>query len=578
MVKRWGLCLGLLLLAADGFGQGDTGFVPGMLPQIVQGPLLPADRISARRLMVQALGQASRRGDADEVARLNSLLAQEALQRVYWALRAWEGVRDARSGLIPKDPLKGIWNGKDTASDCFPFLLIAASELTPESAPIWVETMKQARKIGGVLPGTICLQPLEVMDDPLRDRIFGGAEYAKDGLLSIYDRLGNGPWLPLMEEMVGAILEQAPVETGRGRIPSGGAEANGDMLQVLPRLYWMTGKAAYLEMAERIAEVYLFDVMPRNNGFPAAAWDFESQRPKSAKFRIRDHGNELIPGLAEVYYLEKKKGLPNAERYRVPIRDFLDRLLTVCRTEDGLWMNEFDARTLEPVSRDVVDNWGYVLNAYRTFDLAEGTNRYAKECRRVMQAVCSRKSIEWEGVKHDGYADTLESMLYQLPYDGDAACREWLDDEMEVMFDRQKTWGFVGGTYLDGNFIRTALLYADYKAGGVKGVPWRNDVRIGACVAGNGEVIRLSVSAGRPWKGELRFDRPRHEEYWNLPQNYPRLNAWPEWYAVVGGKDYVLLNLDSGEKKTVKGADLIKGYPVALDGDEVLRVEVRIVR
>jgi hypothetical protein len=579
VAKRWRRAAvgGLCLIAALSFAQGDTGFVGGMLPQIEQGPLLPADRISARRIVVQALDQAWRRGDRDEVAQLNAILAQEALQRSYWTLKAWEGVRDARTGLIPRDPMKMFWNAKDCGADCFPFLLLAAYELESTGAPQWVEAMREARRLGGVLPKTIGLDPMEVMEDSLRDQIFGAAEYAKDGLVSIQDRLGAGPWLPLIEEMMEAVIDQAPLETKRGRIPAGGAEANGDLLQVLPRLYWMTGKAKYLEMAERIADVYLFDIMPANNGFPAAGWDFSKNEPRLTTFRIRDHGNELIPGFTELYYLEKRKGLPKAAAYRVPIKEFLDRLLTVCRTEDGMWMDEFDTRTLKAKTKDVVDNWGYVLNAYRTFDLAEGTTNYSAECFRVMQAAVRRKSIQWEGVKHDGYADTLESMLYQLPYADDAACRAWVDDEMEVMFDRQKTWGFVGGTYLDGNFIRTALMYADYKTGGVKGVPWRKDLRIGAWVGEGGGAIRLYVSSLTAWKGVLRFDRPRHRDYWNLPQNYPRLNAWPEWYAVVPDAEYTLEYAGTGETRSVKGIELIKGYPVEVDGKTPLRIQVKRV-
>lgn len=578
MVDRlWMVALGAGLLATTAVGQVETGFVPGLLPQIRQGPLLAADRISVRRGVVQALSQAWQRGDRDDVAQLNAILGQEALRRAHWTLKAWEGVRDEKTGLIPRDPMFLIWNGKDTASDCFPFLLIAAHELEPGSVPLWLDTMEQARRLGGVLPKTIRLSPVQVQNDPLRDQIFGAAEYAKDGLLSVCDRLGDGPWLALMEEMMMEVIEQAPVETGRGNIPSAGAEANGDLLQVLPRLYWLTGKTNYLAMAERIADVYLFDIMPNNNGFPAAHWDFVNRRPSRATFRIRDHGNELIPGLTELYYLEKRMGRPKAAEYQGPIQAFLDQLLKVCRTDDGLWYDEFDTRTLKANTTGVADNWGYVLNAYRTLDLAEGTNRYAAECLRIMQAAAKRKSFEWEGVKHDGYADTLESMICQFPREDDPACREWVDDEMEVMFDRQQTWGFVGGTYLDGNFIRTALLYADFKSGGVKGVPWRNDLRVGAWVGEGGKTIRVHVSAMSSWKGVLRFDRPRHREYWRMPENYPRLNAWPEWYAVSADRDYEVVNLETGKKQRLKGAELARGYPVTLDGKNPLRMEVTAV-
>ena len=54
--------------------------------------------------------------------------------------------------------------------------------------------------------------------------------------------------------IVDSIIEQAPVDTPGGRIPSDNVEVNGEMMQVLSRLRFMTGNDAYLDMACRIAE------------------------------------------------------------------------------------------------------------------------------------------------------------------------------------------------------------------------------------------------------------------------------------------------------------------------------------
>jgi len=64
-------------------------------------------------------------------------------------------------------------------------------------------------------------------------------------------------------------------------------EVNGDLLQVLSRMYWFTGKREYLEWAAAIADYYL-----NAQHLPTLALD---------RLRIRDHGCEIISGLCEVY-------------------------------------------------------------------------------------------------------------------------------------------------------------------------------------------------------------------------------------------------------------------------------------
>jgi hypothetical protein len=100
---------------------------------------------------------------------------------------------------------------------------------------------------------------------------------------------------------------------------------------------------------------------------------------------------------------------------------------------------------------------------------------------------------------------------------------------------------------------------------------------VGAWFGAGGKTIRVHVSATSTWKGVLRFDRPRHREFWRMPENYPRLNAWPEWYAVSADRDYEVVNLETGKKQRLKGAELARGYPVTLDGKNPLRMEVTAV-
>ena len=79
----------------------------------------------------------------------------------------------------------------------------------------------------------------------------------KAGLLAITEWLGHCPWTERMLGILDDLWKHAPVETRFGRIASLDTEVNGEMLQVLCRMYWMTGKKQYLEYACRIGDYYL---------------------------------------------------------------------------------------------------------------------------------------------------------------------------------------------------------------------------------------------------------------------------------------------------------------------------------
>lgn len=530
--------------------------------------LLPPDRLSARRHLLAALDKAQQGSDFPQAAFLNSILAQEAFQRAYRTLKAWEKLRDPGTGLVPRGTGFGraFWNASDTASDLFPFLLLGSQYLDGGSEQLWLGVLAKEREICGPMPCTISFRPTRVIPEDGPTAIFGAAEYAKDGLLPVVERSGRGPWFVRLEEIAEHIIGASQVETRFGKIPSSNIEVNGVMLQFLTRLYWATKKTAYLEMAERIGEAYLFEILPNHDYLPPRDWqrDKGDGDLKNRYLRLRDHGNEIIPGLAELYFLEKMQGRPQAGSYRAPLKRFLDTVLEVGRTPDGLWYAMIDPKTRRAVDSRIVDTWGYVLNAYQTFDLAEGTSIYADEIRRTMRAVATRKSFKWEGSSHDGYADAIESMLYLLPWFDLQECRRWVDDEIEVMFHMQLPTGIVSGGYLDGNFIRTALLYATYKTQGATVYPWREDVYVGAAMDRNTKDLYIHLSAAAPWRGALKLDLPRHRTVWGLPVEYPRLNGTPEWFVVEAQKLYVVQNLKTGERSLTRGQTLAKGLEIEL--------------
>lgn len=559
-----------------------AGFLPPSLP-LYQKPIAPPDRVTARRLMVASLHDALARGDYEQAAMLNAVLSQEAFQRAHRALKAWETARDPETGLIPHatSPFYNAWDSEDVAADNFPHLLIASIYLDSDGQSAWLDTLASERAFCGDLACRVDLDTDTIVEQDLDVRIFGTSEYVKDGLLAVAERFGPGPWFDRMSEGVDAILDAAYVETQAGPIPSNGTEANGELLQVLSRLYWATGDERYLQMAERIAEAYLFEVFPNNQGLPADYWDFQAQCPlrederfrpdaesvaQTEPFRLVDHGGEIIPGLTELYFVERAQNRPRADRYRGPLRQFLDRIIVTGRTDEGLWYNSVNVETLVPFDDNLADTWGYILNGYQTFDLAEGTDRYAAEIERAMRAAATKRSINWEGNLQDGYADAIESMLYLLPWFDISECRQWVDDEIEVLFLKQRDDGFVEGWYLDGNFVRTALMYAQYKTQGVMLDLWQEDVRVGAALDCGDGVLYVHLAAEGNWQGRLRFDTPRHRTFWRMPTEYPRLNGSPEWYVVEPEAMYRVTNLDTGDVWTHSGQELAEGLPVTLGG------------
>jgi hypothetical protein len=76
--------------------------------------------------------------------------------------------------------------------------------------------------------------------------------------------------------------------------------------------------------------------------------------------------------------------------------------------------------------------------------------------------------------------------------------------------------------------------------------------------------MAIVVATGEDWNGRLVFDRPRHATNLRLPLNYPRLNEWPEWFAVQAGASYHVGDVLTGRASIVDAAVLSDGLPLAL--------------
>jgi hypothetical protein len=133
---------------------------------------------------------------------------------------------------------------------------------------------------------------------------------------------------------------------------------------------------------------------------------------------------------------------------------------------------------------------------------------------------------------------------------------DWIDSEMGVMLGMQRPDGHIEDWYGEGNFNRTALLYAYMKSQGVRPERWEAGVRIGA--VRDGDRLLLHLDTPRPRR--VQFDFARHRRVLNFAQNYVRLNEFPEWFVVDENRLYRLRSSESASAGDLRlGSELIAG-------------------
>ena len=549
--------------------------------------------VGLRPSLLHTRDHAIARGDLQLAAMLNAGLAQEGLLRARAVHDAWMTRRHPVTKLFPRGPRAAVWNYRDAAADFFGFQLHAALRLRPESLPALRETLAAEDALEP--DGSLC-QPVDYAtgkpsEADTVERMFASSEYVKDGLISVYERFGEDPVGPRMFEVLDAVLAHSTHRSRFGPIPGGGSEVNGNVLQVCSRLSFAADtparRDAYATMAARVADAVTQQMLPACNGLPVRTFDYEQGRAVDNHIKLRDHGNEVMPGLAEAYAMavarrgEGAEWAGRADRWAEPIARMLETALDKGCDANGVPRSEVDTNTLAITDDRPSDNWGYLLNGVLLFTRAAREHGAVPADRldaldaradRVAAAVVTLYGADWEGGLFDGYCDTLESALYVAHYRPSlaGALLPWVDDQIGLLFARQAADGFVGGNYLDGNFIRTSLMYADQKSGGWRVEPFREDVRVGYARASNavgghsgragGDRAVLVVACDRPYTGTLVPDPPRHRQHMKLPWDWPRLNSWPEWCDL----DELTPAEASGLPRTPTPDDLRRGLPVDL--------------
>lgn len=463
-----------------------------------------------------------------EQASANGELAREAFVKCLRFAQGWLQAADAETGLIPRN-LKDspYWNAKDSAADNYPFMVLTARFTDRALFEGRMREMLAAEQ-------RLCNRLDRLPDDwsfetrgfrapeaKLDDLIFGASEYMKDGLIPVTELLGPSPWSERMLGMLDDVWKHGAVGTEVGTLPSASHEVAGDLLQVCSRMYWMTGNDAHRRQAFLLGDYFLLHHPPT----------------EAEQLRLDDHGCEVINGLSEAYFIAAKTDPEKHAQWRGPMHKMLDRILEVARDGNGLFYNLVNPVTGEVKSDELTDNWGYDYNAFAVAAKIDNAPKYCEAVEFVLGNLPKAKDYKWEGGGSDGYADSLEGGLNLINRFPVPEAAEWADHVARLLLDKPRDTGIVEGWHGDGNFARTALMYAFWKSQGAWAEPWRNDLRVGAARGEDGAVY-FTVSSDWPWKGKLRFDIPRHAEHLRMPEDYPRLNQFPEWFTVAEGSEY----------------------------------------
>lgn len=526
--------------------------------------------------------------DAATLAARNGRLATRALVDSNRIMHAWLKRTDAVSGLLPH---RGDFGGRtpdsswvvaNTAADLYPFMVMAARLTEPavyHGAMLDIlrqETLLTTRvgrlsdDVHGGGKGFIRATP------DMDGIIFGSSEYMKDGLIPLTELFGDTPWYHRMEGIAADIIRHAPYESRRGRLPAQTTEINGNMLQVLSRLYFKTGNKAYLDQVLAIADFYFLDMLPTTNYLPVDRWEVATQKPLNTRFVLSDHGNEIVGGLSEAFVLATHARPEKSEQYRPAFVRMIDRLLTVGRTADGVWHHDIDIVTGKPIAGRHAHCWGYMFNGVYTAYMTTGEARFRDAVRQGIDTVARTPTylfdetppVAWWSA--DSYSDAIESALVLHNREPHPELPAQIDAAVTKMLDVIQPSGIVEDWHGDGNTIRTGLMYVMWKTQGARLEPWDRRVHLGA--VRDGGTVLMSVTAESDWTGTVRFDYPRHRDHLHLPINYPRLNEWPEWYTVEHDRRY---RVRIGDAASVRlGAELVQGLPVTLRAGQTVVIEV----
>ena len=490
-------------------------------------------------------------------------IALSKVQR--WLRERCLPIRDERSGLFRATGQQ--WNYRDTAADCYPFYVWAAF-YTDKAVldTVMVETLKAEQRLCNHLdrlPVRYDMDKGQKIVTPFDAMVFGASEYAKDGLVPIVEIAGkDSPWFERLRGITDDLFKHARCDTPYGKIPSTSIEVNGELLQILPRLYCATGEAKYLDWAHRLADHYLLP-------------------GKFLPSRLSDHGCEIIGGLGLLFAVDRAAAPEKCKQYRPHLEYMFDEILRRGTNSDGVIIGALQ-KTPGPHDRaGIRDGWGYDLVAFLDYDLALGTARYREAIQRPLTNLLKPRYREfnWDHGSRDNVADSVEGGLYLLRRFPTPEGFLWADREIATLLvdhtDPDRLWGV---HKLEANTVRTVLIHTMLHTRNTIARPWQQGLQLGAAPCGSG--IGVFMKSAEPYEGRLQFDIPRHRLYMGFTQDWPRMNAVPEWFTVEPDEAhrYTVEDVDAASMRVLTGKALREGLPVRLESGKPLRLIVRPAR
>lgn len=290
----------------------------------------------------------------------------------------------------------------------------------------------------------------------------------------------------------------------------------------------------------------------------------------SDELRLNDHGCEIVNSSPELYFAVAHAH-PDKRAYEAPVRELYDRLLEVGRNEDRLLWHVFNPKTGANRGQ-LCDTWGYNYDGVYTVFLVDGVNAYRDAVRHVLANLGPKYyGRPWADKSQDGIADAVEGALNLYNREPIPAASAWIDHQMRLLWACQQPDGTIERWHGDGNYARTTIMYVLWKSQGLHLDPWRPDVRVGA--VRSGDTLFIHLASDQPWTGLIRFDRPRHREFLKLPLDYPRINQFPEWFAVEKANRYEVRVAGTEQSLRPLGVELMRGFKVSLDAGEAKRLE-----
>jgi hypothetical protein len=230
---------------------------------------------------------------------------------------------------------------------------------------------------------------------------------------------------------------------------------------------------------------------------------------------------------------------------------------------------------------DLSDNFGYILNAFYTIYMVDGTPEYKALVDKALASLASPKykDYRWtQGDSYDSTADGIEGAITLSSFIKTKGIETWLDRQIKTLWlleDMKQTatpHPYAYG-YLYGNGIRSATMYLLMKTRGVRLEPWNENMSMGS--EERDGTLYVYMKTNRPWQGNVAFDTARHSNVWNFPENYPRINMFPEWFVVDVKKVYDIRDDKGALMGSYSGAELAQGIPFFVDAELKISVKER---